>query len=559
MKLFKRQKKSACLVLIFLIISLSCAGEINQEENLHRKNTGSIGFVLAEVVDWSTGLPFLNLVKQSRKWLSQKEGYEWGKGGDLEIDDYGWVKKLNKGQYADLIFITVTKDKLPFKEFRVRYEGDGLIEYHLAAKKIRKGERKNEDIIRVLDNVDGTSYGILRIKKTNPNNYIRNISIVPVKYAEIYDKGEIFNPLWIEIVKGFNTFRYMDWMRTNDSRKRIWKERPKIEDRTWATKGVPLEVMIALSNKLKINPWFNIHHTANDLYIRNFAKVVKKLLSPNLKVYTEHSNEVWNWAFPQSHYAEEKGKKLWGKDGMFMDWHGMRTAKICDIWKLDVFKDSPDRVHCTLGTQVAWKGLEYAALECPHWKSNNNKKCFEHGLDSIAITGYFSGCLHGVNGINKNSNIKTVLEWASSSETGIKKAFEQIESGKYFKCFDTLEETKKNYRYFVSLGKKYKLDVVVYEGGSHVTALGTPYEGNQELQRFLMKINHDKRMKDMYLKNLLNWKDEGGTLFMHYVDVQRSSQWGSFGAMENLLDKKSPKYQALYEFNNNVKCWWDGC
>ena len=35
-------------------------------------------------------------------------------------------------------------------------------------------------------------------------------------------------------------------------------------------------------------------------YLTEFAKMVKTKLDPDLKVYVEYSNEVWNWGFQQA-------------------------------------------------------------------------------------------------------------------------------------------------------------------------------------------------------------------------------------------------------------------
>ena len=110
--------------------------------------------------------------------------------------------------------------------------------------------------------------------------------------------------------RGCNTFRFMDWMDTNGSRQREWADRPKLEDATWSSKGVPVEVMVELCNRLKVNPWFCMPHQATDDYARQFAALVKRELDPTLRVHVEYSNEVWNGIFEQHRLAEEQARKL---------------------------------------------------------------------------------------------------------------------------------------------------------------------------------------------------------------------------------------------------------
>ena len=70
----------------------------------------------------------------------------------------------------------------------------------------------------------------------------------------------------------------MDWMRTNGSEIFKWSERPKMEDYTYTLKETPLELMIDLCNRQKINPWFCMPHRADDDFVRNFAEMVRDRL-----------------------------------------------------------------------------------------------------------------------------------------------------------------------------------------------------------------------------------------------------------------------------------------
>lgn len=182
----------------------------------------------------------------------------------------------------------------------------------------------------------------------------------------------------------------MDWMKTNNSQEIKWENRPKITDATYSIKGVPLEVMVALGNRLNKDVWFNIPHQADDEYIREFAKLVKKTLNPNLKAYVEYSNEVWNKLFTQSEYARQQAKKRWGDENAYLQWYGMRVAQMCDIWKT-VFDKEKNRVICVISTHTAKKGTEKEILDCPLWVKEGNKPCYQHQISAYAIAGYFGG------------------------------------------------------------------------------------------------------------------------------------------------------------------------
>jgi hypothetical protein len=83
----------------------------------------------------------------------------------------------------------------------------------------------------------------------------------------------------------------MDWQGTNEQTDVAWSDRKQIGHRTYVD-GVPIEHMILLANIVGADPWFCMPHTANDDYIRSFARLALDTLRDDLRVYIEHSNEV---------------------------------------------------------------------------------------------------------------------------------------------------------------------------------------------------------------------------------------------------------------------------
>lgn len=533
-------------LLFILIIFLTCSLPIKEQSSKNQPR--SLGMNLAGIADWSTEYPFLDFVKSSRKWISQKKNTQWGKGGELEINSKGWIKTLKEDQFADLIFVTVAKDMLPYEIFIVKYEGEGEIQYSLNAKLVSQDKQNRIDTIKVDSSRDG--YGILSIRRTNPQDPIRNIKIVPEKYFKNFKAGEILNPDWKEKLRPFSTLRFMDWMKTNGSLVDNWQVRPVENQISYAyaskgrEEGVPIEIMILASNELKSDPWFNMPHLANDNYIKEFAKLTKSKLQTSRKIYVEHSNEVWNWQFAQSHSSLKKAEERWGKkaDG-FMQWHGMRTAQICKIWK-QVFGNDPKRVVCVFGTQAAYKGIEKVALECPLYVQEGNEPCYK-SFDAYSIASYFSA---GLGGSNNPNTVKVMESWMQSKDGGIEKAFEQLRTSKYFEAFDSLKNLKENYAYHKSVADKHKLSMIAYEGGQHITGNGQSTQNLNHFTEFYTKLNRHPTMGKVYEEHINNWYESGGSLFMHFSDIGISSKYGSWGALESLGQKDSPKWKALLKF-----------
>src|SRR5215475_11550771 len=58
---------------------------------------------------------------------------------------------------------------------------------------------------------------------------------------------------------------------------------------------------------------------------------------------------------------------------------------------------------------------------------------------------------------------------------------------------------------------------------------------------------------------LRKWRSAGGNLHSYFADIGTYTKWGSWGALENVMNTSSPKYGALMSFSANNPCWWNGC
>src|SRR5436309_840059 len=72
-----------------------------------------LGMNLAGVADWSTEIIFVDAFKVSRPWISQKEGAQFGMGGDLAVNERGWVTRLNPQQFAEALIHVDIGDHYP--------------------------------------------------------------------------------------------------------------------------------------------------------------------------------------------------------------------------------------------------------------------------------------------------------------------------------------------------------------------------------------------------------------------------------------------------------------
>lgn len=302
-----------------------------------------LGMGLSQVVEWTTQLPFINLVKQARPWTFHEQGRPWGQGRPAPVDEQGWIQSLEPGQRAELIVLIAAKT-VPFDRFLVTWKGQGSFRYRGNAQRAGAGPEGFKDLVQ-LGAPDGQHYFALEISETDPQDPLRDFVIIPEPFLDNWRKNERFNPDWLERLKPFRLLRFMDWMQTNNSRQSTWAERPRVEDLSYRARGVPVEVMIELSNQLGADAWFNLPHLADDAYVRAFAEVVKTELNPQRIAYFEHSNEVWNWMFGQAKYANATGRMMWRDKGVVAAALGElavgRTKKL-DLSVLDKARQAPD-------------------------------------------------------------------------------------------------------------------------------------------------------------------------------------------------------------------------
>ncbi|HEX5661454.1 MAG TPA: hypothetical protein VFX59_29895, partial [Polyangiales bacterium] len=340
---------------------------------------------------------------------------------------------------------------------------------------------------------------------------------------------QIFHPKFLSRIAPYSTVRFMDWMKTNESKERLWKDRPKPSDVRWRD-GVPLEIMVALANRLKIDPWFNIPNAADDEYVTKFASYVRDNLDPELKAYVEWSNEVWNGIFPQADYATKEGEKLKLGQGWEAQYkyHSRRSTEVHKIWE-KVFAGKMNRVVRVIGTQVANYGVAEALLNYGDTKSH---------VDALAVAPYFGG---------EYLSPEEAKKWENASVDDVIKDLHARSLPRSFEAVKAHAE----------LAKKYKIDLIAYEGGESFAGIaGT--EDNEKLNKLADAVGRDPRMKQVYLDYLEGWKKAGGNLFVHFTDVASPSKHGRWGSLEYLDQPraKAPKYDGLMTFIEKTPRWW---
>lgn len=509
----------------------------------------------------------------------------------LELDPHGYprrlpdpgarsARKINFTSVATLLPTGLHRNN-PAGRFLVLYDGEGTIEYGRGAVRNSALSRPGRDVLDVLTGGEQT-WIQLAIRSTDPlrnGNYLRNIRVLPDGGAcsddrtayctntapgpacktgaacvefEKTEADQPFDPRFLANLKRFKVIRFMGFQNTNNALTETWAQRTVPDMATWVSKqgdGGPIEMMAMLGNQLDADIWVNMPARADDDYVRQFAAMVKQRLEPLRRVYVEYSNEAWNTAFAAGAWIEQQATARWpdASDTPFgkrLQWFGMRTAQICDIWE-EIWADAADRVVCVMGSQAANTWTAVQALDCPLWAMENGGiPCRRHHVDALAIAPYFGFY------IGSPEHASTIRAWTRLPDRGLGNLFAEIFQGGQFTDSPTggaLTQAREHIGRNLAVAGKRGLELVGYEGGQHLVGVGTTLQ-DPAVNDLFIAGNRDPRMARAYGVHLDDWRASGGGLYNLWSSVSPYSLWGSWGLLEYRGQESAPKYDAVMQF-----------
>ncbi len=509
---------SLALVLSSIVVSSAPAAPVT-----------SLGSNLVQVTDFSGTFPFSNLVKQSRRFCSQRIGDDFCKGSALKLDANGYPRSLPRNHFARTI-VVADSGLLPAGQYRASWKGDGEFEIPYGIATPVSEEKRSATF-----EITPTSEVPLEIDltKTAPKNHLRDLRLI-LPGAGDGSRSQMFSPEYLELLAHYDSLRFMDWGVTNSNRLVNFSDRPRVGEMTYATgRGVPIEIVIDLANTLQVDPWFNVPTTAGDDYIRSTAEIINRCLSPGLVPSVEYSNETWNSTFRQFRIVQERGQDLGLGDGdpfvAGLQYTAHRSLEIWDIWDAVFGSRAYRRV---LASQAANTFTGETMLT---YRRAEGEPTAGERADAYAIAPYFT-----VPGLDeperleelRNLSVDQLLDRAEADVTG---------------------RTRDDLIANASLVQQFGVELVAYEGGQHLVGV-FGNQDDEQLTENLIAANRTARMEALYGTYLDLWRTEAGGQFNHFTDVTIPSKFGSWGSVEFLGQDlaEAPKLRALRTFGAEV-------
>lgn len=502
-----------------------------------------IGMNTNEILQIDPSVPFVNLFKMSMPFKEAKKLTR----GNIIYDKDGWPRDLRGGQAGSYIVHWIPEGSLPAGRYTVLYDGEGQITYGGDAKLVHS--RQGKDIIEIHAGKDKYLQVSLIIKRSEPKNYLRNIRVLlpggicannPFQRVnsarqcrgnyqsfEKYHNRILFNPDYLKFMKDFKVIRMMNISGITRNPMSRWDQMPHMSKATWAgmegVRGAPIEVMVALANILNRDAWFNIPHAADNNYIRQYALYVKKHLRPHLKAYIEYTNETWNTVFKQNQHMKRMGVKYKLDTEINRAGYKYYSQRSVEIFR--TFEQVFGGKHRLVRVMGVWSANRYMTPVVME-----HKGAFRY-VDAMGIAPYFFVHKKALGGVNSVPSVFKLLEDDKKNPYSMNNVYKMIGQQ-------------------MEYAKKYRVKLIAYEGGQHLTAPGTRSTRDHP-NPFLIGANRAHTMETFYVNFLNNWnRITGSSLFVAFSAPRNCQFYGCWGVKEHINQPASqaPKYRALKRF-----------
>jgi len=539
--------------LILLSLFTWSASSLKVSAQTDQSYANKIGVDLDGLGDSNRSKPLIDLGKTLRGWdiVGEKKR--------TTIDDHGWPTTDASSVFFDIrpfgAWAPPMDDPDKFQPdwsgtYKLSFQGQATLDFvEETSLQVQNQKYDPATNLTTADIIVPQGTGLLCIAfketKRTPDSAagsgITQVHLIRPGYSP--DTKAIFTDEFLASLKPFAVLRFMDWLQTNHNpgfygdpghHALNWADRHVPDDATQADYGnkygVAWEYVVELAKASGKDIWINIPIAATDDYVKNLAQMLKQQLPPTTNIYIEHSNEVWNFSFPQYSYnkmaaideVKQGGSKL-NSDGEKNEevWthrrHAKRLIEIGDIFRDAFGSADAARIRPVYASWVISAKPHYEDVLSWVDKTYGPPKNYFYALAGAA---YFD-----IAKAPKDADVPTLLKTMQAS------------SDAHVKDRLALQE----------IADHYGLKNFQYEIGPDVGGGKTENIANR------IQSNRDPAMKDLILHDAKdNWFAHGGDLYMYFSFCSSSSRHGCWGLSEDIANLNTPKWQAIYELTGTA-------
>lgn len=572
-----------------------------------------IGINISGLYDWATQWVFIDLMKTAREWITFNESplalgappntvrdpWDSKLRGVMPVDANGYPLSIpfavsdaqvkaaentlnpqTQQSQPTARFVVAPNQRVrtlvgnasyPDGRYHVMYEGAGDLSFTAGG---QSKFQKVKEGLYYLDLSPEHQAITLTINRSQLGNPIRNIRVVHETLLDEFNKGTVFNPLFIQRLKDLkvSVLRFMEFQKINNSPVvNVEQDYPSPTYYTQASyKGAAITYATQLANLLNVDIWISIHDKANDEYITKLATDINQTLDKTHKVYVEYSNELWNYGFQQATNINKLGcanpttAVMQTSNPTACDEHRsgdrFHVKRFVDIINIFITRIEPVRLVKVVGGQAS-----------APWPNNNLLSLFKDTQlnptkikpDVLAIAPYFGFWTTSklqTGDIDSLSSEQILAEVEQEMNTDPQLLQKLMATKNFQECYQIVSQLRNNNStpivpglviYNIIANMKASADhgakLITYEAGQHLVATG-PSMNNETLTSKLINANRAPQMGKLYQQYLNYWfslNPQG--LLVHFANVYPPSRFGSWGLLEyqDQDPQTSPKFMEL--------------
>ncbi len=291
----------------------------------------ALGVNTTSNADWDGSRMFADAMKQCRGWANYNNF-----GQPIASDAQGWPT-------GDFLVVPVAGPPQLNGTYRLRFKGLAQVTLDFGYGSFAAGGKNYGAVLPSgvgYDRATNETSAIMRLTpRTGINVFMQfantqrnpaaalNTGLTDIELlrptapgsATSYPPGTLFNAALEADFAPFTAVRYMTYLNTNGSTIQNWSDRVLPRNPIQAQpNGGALEYMVMLANESGKDLWINVPVSATPDYIKKLAQLLRygsdgvqpytspqdhptyPPVQPNLNIYIEYSNEVWNFEFSQA-------------------------------------------------------------------------------------------------------------------------------------------------------------------------------------------------------------------------------------------------------------------